>query len=93
MSERNGNGTAPPKVGGYRLGNAGKGRPKGSVNKTTASVKAALMEAFDKRGGVKALIEWANDQPTEFYKLWGRLAPTEVQADVKGGLVIRVVRE
>jgi hypothetical protein len=73
--------------------NAGKGRPKGSPNKTTASVKAALTEAFDKLGGVDSLVSWAQEQPAEFYKLWGRLAPTEVQADVKGGLVIRVVRE
>jgi hypothetical protein len=73
--------------------NAGKGRKKGVPNKTTASVKAALTEAFEKRGGVAALVKWANDEPTEFYKIWGRLAPTEVQADVKGGLVIRVVRE
>lgn len=73
--------------------NAGKGRPKGSVNKTTASVKAALLEAFEQRGGVPALVAWANEQPGEFYKLWGRLAPADVTADVTGGLVIRVVRE
>lgn len=69
------------------------GRQPGSVNKTTASVKAALMQAFDERGGVPALLVWAQEQPSEFYKLWGRLAPTEVSADVSGGLVIRVVRE
>jgi hypothetical protein len=75
------------------------GRQKGSQNKVTASVKQALTDAFERvrvgteQGGVDSLVEWANDNPTEFYKLWGRLAPTEVQADVKGGLVIRVVRE
>jgi hypothetical protein len=58
--------------------NAGKGRPKGSVNKTTASVKAALTEAFDQNGGVPSLLAWAKDQPTEFYKLWARMLPTEV---------------
>lgn len=88
MSERD----SSPKEGANR-GNAGKGRPKGSLNKTTASIKAALLEAFDQRGGVPALLAWAEDEPTEFYKLVGRLVPTEVQADVKGGLVIRVVRE
>jgi hypothetical protein len=59
-------------------GNAGKGRKKGAVNKTTASVKAALCEAFDKRGGVPALLNWAKDEPTEFYKLWAKMLPTEV---------------
>lgn len=84
--------SATPKEGPNR-GNAGKGRPKGALNKTTASVKAALMEAFEKRGGVDALVAWAHEDPKEFYKIWGRLAPTEIQADVQGGLVIRVVRE
>lgn len=57
---------------------AGPGRPKGSVNKTTASVKAALTEAFEKRGGVPALIAWSKEDPKEFYKLWGKMLPQEV---------------
>lgn len=63
---------------GANRGNAGKGRPKGALNKTTSSVKAALTAAFEQRGGVDALVTWANEQPTEFYKLWGRLVPHEV---------------
>lgn len=35
--------------------NAGKGRAKGSKNKTTVAVKQALMLAFDGIGGVPAL--------------------------------------
>jgi len=58
--------------------NAGKGRPKGSLNKTTASIKAALLEAFEQRGGVGALVKWATTNETEFYKLCGRLIPTEI---------------
>lgn len=73
--------------------NAGKGRKKGVPNKATASIKAAILEAFEQRGGVESLVGWANENPTEFYKLWGRLAPAEVTADVSGGLTIRVVRE
>jgi hypothetical protein len=73
MSERD----SSPKEGANR-GNAGKGRPKGSLNKTTASIKAALLEAFEKRGGVDALVSWGDDNPTEFYKLIGRLVPHEV---------------
>lgn len=85
---------APPKVGPNR-GNAGKGRPKGSLNKTTASVKAALCEAFEKRGGVPALLRWANDEPSEFYRLWGRLIPVEVSGEDGGPvtLTLRVVNE
>jgi hypothetical protein len=55
------------------------------------------MEAFDLRGGVPALLEWAGNDPGGFYQLWGRLAPREVNAEITGkdgaSLVIRVVRE
>lgn len=71
------------------------GRKKGSLNKTTASVKQAITQAFDQLGGVASLVRWARDEPAEFYKLWGRLAPAEVTVgDGDGqGLTIRVVHE
>jgi hypothetical protein len=73
--------------------NAGKGRKKGVPNKATASVKAAIIEAFEKRGGVPALVSWAASDPTEFYKLWGRIAPTEVEVSgPQGGPVEMTVR-
>ena len=65
------------------LTNAGKGRPAGVPNKATASIKSAFLEAFEKRGGVPALLAWAATEPTEFYKLAARLIPTEVSADVR----------
>jgi hypothetical protein len=70
------------KIGPNR-GNAGKGRPPGASNKTTASVRAALEEAFDNLGGVKSLVEWAKSEPTEFYKLYAKLLPVQVQADMR----------
>ena len=72
-----------PKQGPNR-GNAGKGRPKGSLNRSTASVKAALLEAFEGTGGVKSLIAWGKENQTEFYKLLGRLIPVEVTGDGGG---------
>lgn len=59
-------------------GNAGKGRPKGSVNKTTAKVKEALQAVYAKKGGDGALLTWAKENETEFYKLWGRMLPQEL---------------
>lgn len=52
-------------------------RPKGSRNKTTLAAKEAMRLAFDGIGGVPKLIGWAKANPTEFYKLWGRLIPME----------------
>lgn len=54
------------------------GRQKGSVNKVTATVKAAFKEAFDELGGVPALVGWARSNETEFYKLASKLIPTEI---------------
>lgn len=65
------------------------GRPKGGLNKTTKSVKEAITEAFEKRGGVTKLIAWADDNETEFYKLWGRLIPVDVKHE--GGMSFTIV--
>lgn len=66
------------------------GRQAGTPNKTTQEVKAALEEAFEKRGGVPALIAWADQSPDEFYKLWAKLLPKDVQ--VSGGAeAIRII--
>lgn len=58
------------------------GRPKGASNKSTKAVKEALQEAFEGLGGVPSLVEWAKSEPTEFYKLWSKIMPTEVKAEV-----------
>lgn len=69
-----------PKVGVNR-GNAGKGRPKGSQNKTTVKVKEAFETAFEELGGVPALVEWARKEPTEFYKQYAKLLPVQITGD------------
>lgn len=87
--------STPPKKGANR-GNAGKGRPKGALNKTTASTKAALEEAFGRLGGVPALVRWAQEEPGEFYKLWSKLVPADVKVEgsgPQGAILIRVVKE
>ncbi len=63
---------------GYKTG----GRRPGSLNKTTANVKAAFTAAFEELGGVPALVEWARAEPTEFYKLYARLLPAEMKAEI-----------
>jgi hypothetical protein len=60
------------------IGKKTGGRTKGTPNKTTASVKQALSEAFEGMGGVDALLAWGSDNQTEFYKLWAKLLPVDV---------------
>lgn len=64
-------------------GKPGPGRPKGVPNKATTTIKAAFLEAFERRGGADALVRWAEDNETEFYKLASKLIPTEVNATVQ----------
>lgn len=62
--------------------NAGKGRPKGSQNKTTKAFKEAVLAVYHDIGGNEALAKWAKENPTEFYKICARLIPTEVNANI-----------
>ena len=66
----------------------GPGRPKGIPNKVTLSVREAIVAAFEKMGGVDALVKWAKKNPTDFYKLWTRLLPVQITGE--GGGPIRI---
>ena len=69
-----------------RQGTVGGGRAIGQQNKTTAAAKQALEAAFQGLGGVPALVKWGKSNRTEFYKIWARLIPKDVQHDVGAGL-------
>lgn len=45
-------------------------------------VSIAFQEAFELIGGVRRLAVWANENPTEFFKLYGRQLPTGAQVDI-----------
>jgi hypothetical protein len=68
--------------------NAGRGRPKGVPNKTTASVREVWIGAFDDLGGQAALVRWARKNQTAFYQSVTRLFPLQVNAEVSGALEI-----
>lgn len=72
--------------------NAGKGRVAGVPNKTTAAVKEALnavyadLQADAAKEGADGdhphLMTWAKGNPGEFYKLWIKMLPQDVKAEV-----------
>ena len=49
--------------------------PKGGPSRK--QVVTAFSDAFHLIGGVPRLAHWANEHPTEFYKLYGRLLPSQ----------------
>ena len=81
---------AAPKVGVNR-GNAGKGRPKGSPNKTTALLKDAILQAATDAGGKDGMVGYltlqAQENPGPFMALLGKVLPTQI-ADADGGKIV-----
>jgi len=77
------------KVPGIPFAAGNPGRPHGIPNRTTVSVKAALEAAFQGLGGVPALIAWGQQEPGEFYRLWGKLLPRNVT--LEGGAQLGIV--
>lgn len=81
---------------------AGQGRPKtggrqkGTLNKTSALLKDAVLEAADIAGGKEGLVGYlrsqARENPVAFMGLLGKLVPSQIAADVTQG-VARVTAE
>ena len=55
-----------------------------------SQVVNAFHDAFQLVGGTPRFALWANENPTEFYKLYAKLAPRQVEQETKhdGGLKI-----
>jgi hypothetical protein len=66
------------------------GRKKGSVNKITTAFKEALRFVYHDIGGHEAFAAWARRNQTEFYRLCGRLIPTEITTQDKS-LTVRIM--
>lgn len=66
------------------------GRKKGSLNKRTILVKNALQQAFDKIGGVDALVKFGKKNPLEFYKLWVKILPVEIKSTIDNQADIQI---
>lgn len=67
------------------------GRTKGTPNKVTALLKDEILEAASKAhpgGRIGYLTEQAQENPTAFLTLLGKVLPTQVEGSGKGGEII-----
>lgn len=78
-------------------GKPGPGRPKGTLNKTTALLKDAILQAAEKAGNkvgdegmVSYLVEQAEDNPGPFLGLLGKVLPMQIAGDPDNPLTIEV---
>lgn len=67
------------------------GRLRKSRSLTRADVIKTFDIAFEMIGGVPRLAVWADTNPSEFFKLYGRLLPTSSTSELDGAseLIIR----
>lgn len=68
--------------------NAGKGRPKGALNKVTSDLREMTLGALAEVGGQKYLAQQAIENPSAFMSLVGKLFPKEIKAEISGHLGI-----
>jgi len=73
------------KIGQNTRGRAGLGRPAGSHNKITGSMKEMILEAFEKAGGAEWLARQAGENPVAFMALLGKLLPSDLQVSGANG--------
>lgn len=66
-----------PSVPGERRG----GRQKGTPNKSTGDIKAMILAALDRAGGVDYLHRQAEQNPGPFLTLVGKVLPMQIAGD------------
>ena len=92
-SKIEGKNTKPPRksYNVQNLTNAGKGRPKGAQNKTTALLKDAILQAAQKAGGkggtIAYLAKQAEDNPAAFMTLLGKVLPLQISGPGEDGKI------
>jgi hypothetical protein len=69
---------------------AGKGRPKGSANKTTKALKDMILHALEDAGGQEYLTKQAGENPTAFMTLIGKVLPMQIAGDPNNPLVTEI---
>ena len=63
--------------------------PRNNKDLRRAKVVDAFLDAFELIGGVPRLALWADENPTEFYRLYGKLVPKEEQTKTDSNMTIR----
>jgi hypothetical protein len=71
---------------------AGRGRPKGAPNKTTAAIKEMIENALAKAGGVDYLVTQAATNPAAFLTLVGKVLPLQVTGSGDNGEHVAIIK-
>jgi hypothetical protein len=66
------------------------GRQPGTPNRLTSAFREAVLFVYDGLGGHPAFLEWARENPSEYYRIASRLIPGEMRDD-GGGKHVTVI--
>lgn len=69
---------------------AGKGRPKGALNKTTMIAKDAIAAAAEGLGGTERLIAWAKSDEKNEHSFWTTIYPKLLPLQVNGDMGVNL---
>lgn len=72
---------------GPKPGTRPSGRKKGTPNKLTRDIKAALEKAFDQAGGADYLFDVSQEDKRTFCTLLGKILPTTHASDPENPLI------
>lgn len=75
------------------IGKKTGGRQKGSENKLTGLAKDNIAAVFNRLGGTAGMAAWAEENKTEFYKLYARLIPVQLTGEGGGPVQARLTVE
>lgn len=61
------------------------GRVAGTPNKINATCKENILAVFNRLDGTAGMAKWAKANPSEFYKIYARLLPTQTEVSGPDG--------
>lgn len=56
------------------------GRLRGTPNRLTGAFREAVLHVYNSLGGHNAFLEWARENPSEYYRIAARLIPVELRS-------------
>lgn len=60
------------------------GRRKGTPNRVSLTLRQAVLDTFERLGGLRHMVAWAKKNPNDFYRLAARLIPPGVPVLIEG---------
>jgi len=68
------------------------GRKKGTKNRVNTTVKENILKVFNDMGGSPEMVKWAKKNPSQFYGMYAKLIPRQIEAEVKSKVKVTAIK-